>query len=132
MITSDPYRPGLFTATWLHLRHIQTINLWVSTLYRLCLLWTPSSCLTGKVDNIKKTNCTCVSVFYISLVWSQLLYCSQVWWPNLIQDVAILEFIWEPQNSYIPNDYTSSYRTRLSKLSMLELWQYLSCCVSLL
>ena len=63
----------------------------------------------------------CKKQLYISLVRSQLLYCSQVWRPCLIQDILLLERVQRRATKYILNDYTSSYRTRLLKLSMLPL-----------
>ena len=68
------------------------------------------------------TNCISVKKqLYISLVQSQLLYCSQVWRPSLIQDILLLERVQRRATKYILNDYISSYRTRLLKLSMLPL-----------
>ena len=62
-----------------------------------------------------------LAMIYISLVWSQLLYCSQVWRPCLIQDIILLERVQRRATKYILNDYTLSYRTRLLKLEMLPL-----------
>ena len=56
-----------------------------------------------------------------SLVRSQLFYCSQIWRPCLIQDILLLERVQRRATKYILNDYTSSYRARLLKLSMLPL-----------
>ena len=68
------------------------------------------------------TNCVSAKKqLYISLVRSQLLYYSQVWRPCLIQDILLLERVQQRATKYILNDYTSSYHTRLLKLSMLPL-----------
>ena len=49
------------------------------------------------------------------------MYCSQIWRPNLVQDIQLLERVQRRATKYILNDYTSSYKTRLLKLSMLPL-----------
>ena len=58
---------------------------------------------------------------YVSLVRSQLLYCTQLWRPHLIKDIQIIERIQRRSTKHILNDYTSSYRTRLLKLKLLPL-----------
>ena len=58
---------------------------------------------------------------YISIVRSQLLYCSQVWRPYLIKDILLFERIQRRATKYILNDYTSSYKSRLLKLNFLPL-----------
>ena len=64
--------------------------------------------------NIKKQ-------LYIALVRSQLLYCSQLWRPQLIKDITMLERIPRRATKYILNDYTSSYKSRLQQLNILPL-----------
>ena len=76
----------------------------------------------GLIRRIFTTNCVSAKKqLYISLVRSQLLYCSQVWRPCLIQDIILLERVQRRATKYILNDYTSSYRARLLKLEMLPL-----------
>ena len=58
---------------------------------------------------------------YISIVRSQLLYCSQVWCPYYIKDILILERIQRRATKYILNDYKSSYKSRLLCLNLLYL-----------
>ena len=57
---------------------------------------------------------------YIALVKSQLLYYSQLWRPQLIKDITMLERIQRRATKYILNDYTSSYESRL-QLNILPL-----------
>ena len=71
---------------------------------------------------IDSTHSTSVKAsLYISLVRSQLLYCTQVWRPHLMKDILIIERIQRRATKYLLNDYTSSYKTRLIKLKILPL-----------
>ena len=58
---------------------------------------------------------------YIALVRSQLLYCSPLWHPYLIQDISVLERIQRRATKFILNDYISDYKTRFIKLNLLPL-----------
>ncbi len=58
---------------------------------------------------------------YLSLVRSQLLYCSQVWRPYLIKDIVLLEKIQRRATKYILKDFVSDYKSRLIALDMLPL-----------
>ena len=58
---------------------------------------------------------------YISLVRSQLLYCTQLWCPYLLKDIENIERMQRHVTKYILHDYTSSYRIRLLKLKLLPL-----------
>ena len=58
---------------------------------------------------------------YISLVWSHLLYCSQLWRPQLLKDVFILERVQWRATKYILNNYEQSYKERLEQLHLLPL-----------
>ena len=60
-------------------------------------------------------------LLYISLVRSQLIYCSQLWRPYLLKDIITLERIQRCATKFILNDYQSSYRFRLVKLHLLPL-----------
>ena len=62
-------------------------------------------------------------LLYISLVRSQLIYCSQFWRPYLLKDIITLERIQRRAyaTKFILNDYQSSYRFRLVKLHLLPL-----------
>ena len=52
---------------------------------------------------------------------SQLLYCSQLWRPQLIEDIQKLERIQCRATKYILNNYDLSYKQRLEQLHMLPL-----------
>ena len=58
---------------------------------------------------------------YISLVRSHLLYCSQIWRPHKIKDILLLERVQRRATKYILDDYTFSYKSRLTKLNLLPL-----------
>ena len=63
-------------------------------------------------------------LLYLSLVRSQLTYCSQLWRPQFIKDIAALEKVQRRATKYILNDYTSDYKQRLITLGMLPLMHY--------
>ena len=58
---------------------------------------------------------------YITLVWSHLTYCSQLWRPRFLKDIANLERIQRRSTKYILRDYTSNYKERLTTLNLLPL-----------
>ena len=58
---------------------------------------------------------------YISLVRSQLVYCSQVWRPHLIKDILALERVQRHATKFILNDYSMDYKNRLLDLHILPL-----------
>ena len=58
---------------------------------------------------------------YISLVRSQLTYCSPIWRPYLMKDINKLEHLQRRATKYILNDFISDYKTRLLKLQLLPL-----------
>ena len=62
---------------------------------------------------------------YISLVRSQLMYCSVVWCPHLIKDITALEKIQRRASKYILSDFSSDYKSRLTSLNMLPLMMQL-------
>ena len=61
---------------------------------------------------------------YISLIRSQLLYCSQLWHPYLLQNIATLEQLQRRSTKFILSDYQSDYKSHLIKLNMLPLMYY--------
>ena len=63
----------------------------------------------------------CKKTLYLSLVRSQLVYCSQVWRPHLVKDIKLLEDVQRRASKFILNDYTSDYKTRLLQLNLLPL-----------
>ena len=62
---------------------------------------------------------------YISLVRSQLTYCSVVWRPHLIKDITTLDKIQRLTSKYILSDFSSDYKSRLTSLNMLPLMMQL-------
>ena len=58
---------------------------------------------------------------YISLVRSQLLYCSPIWHPYLLADVKSLELVQRRATKFIMNNSTLDYRNRLIHLNLLPL-----------
>jgi len=73
---------------------------------------------SGHSPQIKK-------ILYLSLVHSQLTYCSQIWHPHLLKVIIILEKIQHRATKYILNDFTSDYRSRLIALKILPLMMQL-------
>jgi len=58
-------------------------------------------------------------VLYLSLVRSQLTYCSPVWRPQLIKDITAIENIQRRATKFILSDYSSDYKTCLTTLHIL-------------
>lgn len=58
---------------------------------------------------------------YLSLIRSQLLYCSPLWRPHYIRDMLKLERIQKRATKYILMDFQSDYKTRLGALDLLPL-----------
>ena len=59
---------------------------------------------------------------YLSHVRSVLQYCSPVWSPYLVTEIASLEKVQRRATKFIPNDFSDiSYRDRCIKLSLLPL-----------
>ena len=52
-------------------------------------------------------------ILYLSLVRSQLMYCSPIWRPQFLKDIQ------RRATKFITNDYSSSYKSRLVSLHML-------------
>ena len=62
---------------------------------------------------------------YLSLVRSQLTYCSQLWRPNIIKDIKRLETIQRRATKFIMSNTSTSYRDRLQFLYILPLMYWL-------
>ena len=60
---------------------------------------------------------------YISIIRSQLSYCSQVWRPYYIKDILLLKRIQRRATKYILNDYKSSYKSRLLYLNLMYMFE---------
>ena len=58
---------------------------------------------------------------YLSLVWSQLLYCSPIWCPHHLRDVRALESVQTRATKFIPNDHLTNHRHNLLSLNLLPL-----------
>ena len=58
---------------------------------------------------------------YLTLVRSQITYCSAIWRPYLVKDIQNFERIQRRATKFILNDYDSDYYTRLMKLELLPL-----------
>ena len=58
---------------------------------------------------------------YISLVRSQLLFCSPLCRPQLLKDIFTLVRVQQRATKFILNDYEISYKARLKKLHLLPL-----------
>ncbi|CAI8031831.1 hypothetical protein GBAR_LOCUS18039 [Geodia barretti] len=75
---------------------------------------------------LRRVFCSSVSVsakrsLYITLVRSQLLYCSSVWHPYLLKDIKCLEYVQRRATKIITNDHSLDYRNRLIHLNLLPL-----------
>ena len=70
---------------------------------------------------LKQNHINCKKQLYISLVCSQLMFASVLWKLYLIRHIQLLEHIHRQATKYILNDYTSDYKTYLTKLKLLPL-----------
>ena len=74
-------------------------------------------------------------LLFITLVRSQLTYCSQLWNPYMIKDTIILEKVQRQATKFILADYDSDYKTCLLQLGLSlmyiqctrSIWYYVSC-----
>ena len=69
----------------------------------------------------KQISVTARKQLYISLVRSQLMYCSPLRRPQLLKDIFTLERIQRRATKFILNNYDISYKTRLIHLNLLPL-----------
>ena len=60
-------------------------------------------------------------LLYLSLVLSQIMYCSEIWRPCLIKDIDGLEKVQHRAIKFILNGYKMAYRERVIQLNMLLL-----------
>ena len=58
---------------------------------------------------------------YLILVRSQLTYCSQIWRPQLIKDIVLLESVQRRATKWILDDFQSNYKSRLLLTGLLPL-----------
>ena len=78
--------------------------------------------ILGLIRRTFRVNCIeAKKQLYISLVRSQIMYCSQIWRPQLIRDITTLERVQRRATKFILNDYISPYKSRLQQLNLLPL-----------
>ena len=53
------------------------------------------------------------------------MYCSPVWCPHFIKDILSTETVQRRATKYILNDFSSDYKSRLTKLNLLPLMMQL-------
>ena len=58
---------------------------------------------------------------FLSLVGSQLIYCSPVWRPHLLKHISFLEKVQRRSTKYILNDFESDYKLSLKSLNLFPL-----------
>ena len=58
---------------------------------------------------------------YISLVRSQLTYCSIIWRPHLSKHIVVLEKVQKRATKFILNDYSLGYKNHLVAIHLLPL-----------
>ena len=61
------------------------------------------------------------STYIVSLIRSQLLYCSPLWRPHLLSDIKCLKDVQRRSTKFILRDSSLSCRDRLLKLNLLPL-----------
>ena len=61
---------------------------------------------------------------YVSLVRSNLTYCSQLWRPYLLKDIQKIERVQRRATKYILNNYENDYKQRLIKLHLLPIMYF--------
>ena len=83
-----------------------------------------------KIFGLRRTfsnvGCTLAKkTLYLSLVRSQLMYCSQIWRPQYLKGIQSLENVQRRATKFITNDYTSCYKNRLINLHLSPLMMQL-------
>ena len=61
---------------------------------------------------------------YVTLVRSQLTYCSQIWRPYLVKDIIILEKVQRRSTKFILHNTNLTYKERLQSLNLLPLMMW--------
>ena len=64
-------------------------------------------------------------LLYLTLVHSQLTYCSPVWRPQLIKHIQMIKSVQKRAMKYILNNFSFDYKSRLVTLGLLPLMYYL-------
>ena len=75
---------------------------------------------------VRRTFCANISTMiktklYICLIRSQIMYCSILWRPHLIQDFTKIERLQRRATKYILNDVSTDYKSHLIQLKLLPL-----------
>ena len=75
---------------------------------------------------VRRTFCANISTItktklYICLICSQIMYCSILWCPHLIQDFTKIERLQRRATKYILNDFSTDYKSHLIQLKLLPL-----------
>ena len=60
-------------------------------------------------------------LLYVSLVRSQLVYCSPIWRPHHMKDIKLVENVQCRATKFIVNDFSMDYKSRLLQLKLLPL-----------
>ena len=111
--TSHKYLGILLTDTLNWEEHYHCISL---RAYRqLGLLWRTFCC----------TQVSAKKELYLSLVRSQLLYCSLIWRPNQIQHILLLEKVQHHATKFILSNSSLDYKARVVSLHLLPLMFWL-------
>ena len=110
MLTNQCKDQGIiFTSNLNSISHIEMIISWAYKILGLLRRTFHTSCINTKRQ------------LYLSLVRSQLIFCSELWRPNLIKDISCLEQVQHRATKYILNDFSSDFKTCLLKLNLLPL-----------
>ena len=77
----------------------------------------------GMIKRAVPSNCSMAlnRTLYLTLVRSQVTYCSQVWRPYHVQDTKALERLQRRATKYVLNNYQLDYKSRLISLNLLPL-----------
>ena len=89
-------------------------------------LWSPLKLSYKKLGLLRRSFSSAVHInakcsLYLSLIRSQLAYCSQIWRPYLPKDITLLERVQMRATKFILNDFSSNYKSRLIALRLLPL-----------
>ena len=84
--------------------------------------------MLGLLQRFFSTKVTAISKKHISLVRSQLMFCSTLWKPYLLKDIKQPEQLQHRTMKYILNDYSSNYKSQLLELKFLPLMSVSDIC----
>jgi len=75
----------------------------------------------GLLCRISLSNNSTKRLLYVSLIRSQLVYCSPIWRPHLKKDINLVENVQCRATKFIVNDFSMDYKSRLLQLKLLPL-----------